>query len=126
MSPARRSALVSLGLAAGRMDRDIVIQTASVSTDPTTGQDVADWTTARARLVAAEWLPDTASETWRARQIDASIIGVYQIYDLSPRPTPEASRILGHDGRIYDVKGVTEIGRGQGLSINVAARAEEP
>lgn len=112
------------GVATGRLDRQIVIQTATVSTDPTTGQDVADWTTAAARTVAAEWLPDTATETWKARQVDATIEGVYMTHDVAPRPTPEASRILGHDGRTYDVRGVTEIQRGRGLLIAVAGKAE--
>lgn len=112
------------GVASGRLDRQIVIETAQVSTDPTTGQDVADWDAVAGRSVAAEWLPESATEVWKARQIDATVEGVYMTHDLSPRPTPESARIVGHDQRVYDIKGVTEIGRNRGLLISVATRAE--
>ncbi len=85
-----------------------------------TGQKVPVWGE-RDQSVSAEWLPQSATETWRARQVDASIEGHYHTYYLSPLPAPDLSRIIGHDGRLYDVKGVTEIGRKRGLLIAVAA-----
>jgi hypothetical protein len=103
------------------MDRRIIVQTATVSEDPTTGQDIATWESSQP--IAAEWLQSSATETWQARQIDATIEGIYKTYDMSPRPTPDLAQIIGHDGRTYDVKGVTEINRGEGLLIAVAARA---
>lgn len=106
----------------GLMDREITIQTATVAEDPDTGQDVSDWDDSG--TVWAQWLPESARETWQARQIDATVEGIYKVYDISPRPTPDTSQIIGHDGRTYDVKGVTEIGRGEGLLIAVAAKAE--
>lgn len=111
------------GVSSGRLDRTIVIQTPLVTTDPATGQEIDDWDLGESFTVAAEWLPATATETWKARQVDATIEGLYVTHDLDPRPTPEAARILGHDGRTYDVKGITEIMRGRGLLIAVAARA---
>lgn len=107
---------------AGLLDREIVIQTATTSTDPTTGQDVIAWS--EGVRVWAQWLPTGTRETWQARQIDATVEGVYKVYDLDPRPTPDASQILGHDGRTYDVQGVIEIGRGEGLLIAVVAKAD--
>jgi head-tail adaptor len=108
-------------LDAGLLDRQIILQTATVSEDTNTGQDVLTWDDDL--TIWARWLPGTARETWLASQIDATIEGIYQTYDISPRPTPDVSQIIGHDGRTYDVKGVTEIGRGEGLLIAVAAKA---
>jgi hypothetical protein len=108
-------------LEAGLLDREITIQTATESEDPDTGQDVLDW--GQGQTVWAQWLPSSASETWKARQIDATIEGIYKTYDIDPRPTPESAQIIGHDGRLYDLRGVTEIGRGEGLLLAVAAKA---
>lgn len=108
---------------AGLLDREITIQTAVTTEDQESGQDVTEWDPDLSEVVWAQWLPGTARETWQARQIDASIEGIYKIYDMSPRPSPESTQIIGHDGRTYDVKGVTEIGRGEGLLISVAAKA---
>lgn len=108
-------------LASGRMDRTIVIQTAAKSVDPVTNQEVLTWLSAPP--IYAEWLPSNAREVWSARQINAEVEAIYQVYDQHPRPTPDGSRILGHDGRLYDVAGVTEIGRGAGLQIAVIAKA---
>lgn len=110
-----------MALASGRMDRQIVIQTASTSLDPVTNQEVVTWQSAEP--IAAEWLQRGAREVWQARQINAEIDGLYQIYDQSPRPTPDTSRIIGHDSRLYDIVGVTEIGRGAGLQVAVIAKA---
>jgi len=110
------------GLSAGALDREITLQTATVSTDDTTGQEVQSWDDEE--TIWAQWLPGSARELWQARQIDATIEGGYVVYDMSSRPTPEVNRIIGHDGRTYDLKGVTEMGRGEGLLLAVAARAE--
>ncbi len=99
-----------------------MIQTATLSQDPTTRQEVENWNAGQ--IVAAEWLPSTARETWTARQIDATIEGIYATYDLHPRPAPDTTRIVGEDGRLFDLVGVTEIGRGRGLLLAVKARGE--
>jgi head-tail adaptor len=113
-----------MGLEPGDLDRRIVVQTATRSRDETTGEEILTW--GEDDTVWAQWLPGSAREIWQARQIDATIEGGYKVYDLPTRPTPDGSRIVGHDDRLYDVKGVTELGRGEGLLIAVAARAEEP
>lgn len=108
-------------LETGLMDREVVVQFATVSNDPTTNQEIQSWNDDV--TVRAQWLPQNAKELWQARQIDATIEGVYKIH-YRDDVTPEASRIVGHDGRLYDVRGVTEIGRKEGLLIGVVARAE--
>lgn len=109
---------------AGDLDREIVLQTATKTQDTSSGEEVIDWD-AVSEMIWAQWLPAGTREAWQAQQRLASYIdGVYRIYDRSPRPTPEGSRIIGHDGRTYDVKPVIEIGRGEGLDVPVVARGE--
>lgn len=108
----------------GAMDREIVIQTATRSQDATTGQDVLDWDAVADQPVWAQWLPGGTREQWQAQQrLGSYIEGVFRIYDIEDRPTPDLSRIL-FESRYYDVKGVVEIGRGEGLELSVVARGE--
>jgi len=117
------------GLSAGDLDRYITIQIATRSQDPVTNQDVVEWATDEAD-VPAQWLPGGTREAWNAQQRIASYVdGVYRIRDRDPRPTPEDSRIIGHDGRTYDVKPYMEdvdFGRDEALLVPVVARGEEP
>lgn len=106
------------GLSAGTLDREIVLQTAtttqSASGEPiiTWGSDVTLW---------AQWLPAGTREAWQAQQrLGAYVDGVFRMYDMDTRPTPDASRIL-FDGRVFDVKPYIEIGRGDGLDVPVVA-----
>ena len=110
-----------MGIDAGALDREITLQTATRSTDDTTGQEILSWDTTE--TIWAQWLPQSARETWQARQIEATIEGVYRIYYRTD-VLPEVSQIVGHDGRTYDVVGVTEEGRQDGLLVGVKARGE--
>lgn len=105
----------------GLMDREITLQFATTSSDPTTNQQIQSWDDEV--TVRAQWLPQGAREVWQARQIDATIEGVYKVH-YREDVTPDAARIVGHDGRVFDLRGVTEIGRKEGLLIGVVARAE--
>lgn len=112
-----------IALGTGRMDRRVTLQSATMSIDPITNQEIAGWSAMAD--VWAERLPIAAHEVWQARQIDATIEVIYRLHyrdDL----TPEGTRILDMDGRLYDVKGITEIGRRQGLMVAVSARGEAP
>lgn len=111
------------GLNAGRLDREITLQTATVLTDDTTGQAITSWDDEE--TIWAEWLPSGTREFWQTRQIHSEIEGVYKTY-YRDDVFPETSRIVGHDGRTYDVKPPIEIGRQEGLLIPVVARGETP
>lgn len=112
------------GLAAGVLDREIVLQSATKSTDSVTREDILTW--AATATIWAQWLPSSAREVWQARQgIAARIEGAYRIYFRSD-VYPETSRIVGHDSRTYDVVGITEVGHREGLTVFVAARGENP
>ncbi len=109
---------------AGAMDREIVIQTGTPGQDPVSGQDVLDWDAIAGVTVWAQWLPGGTLEAWRSQQrLGSYIEGVFRVYDMSPRPTPDGTRIV-FEGRLYDLKGVVEIGRGEGLELSVTARGE--
>lgn len=109
-----------MGLNAGQMDREIVLQTATASTDATTGQELDTWTD---DTIWAQWVPAGTREAWQARQINSAIDGLFRIYDRSPRPSPDTARVV-FDGRTFDVTGVMEMGRGEGLELAVVARGE--
>ena len=114
-----------MGLSAGELDREIVIQTASVIRDANTGAAAPDWDNPSEATIWAKWLPGSTRESFLAqRQVGSYIDGVYQVYDLDTRPDPDTSRIVGHDGRTYDLKPLVEIGRGEGLLLPVVARGE--
>lgn len=116
---------MSTGLNAGDMDREIVLQTAAFTQDAETGETVPDWANATEETIWAEWLPANSREAWNAQErLRAYVDGVYRIYDKTPRPSPTLCRILGHDGRTYDIRPWEEIRLGEGLEIPVVARAD--
>lgn len=111
------------GLNAGDLDSEIILQEATRSRDEVTGQEVLTW--ADGDTLWAQWLPGSAREVWLARQIDSRIEGIYVI-QWRDDIYPDVSQLTGHDGRTYDVVGVTEIGRQEGLSVAVVAKGENP
>ena len=121
-------------LNAGDLDREIVLLTASLAQDDGTGEDVITWPAVTAvedaagvddaSVVWAQWLPAGTREAWQAQQrLGSYVDGVFKMRDVSPRPTPAGTRIL-FESTYYDVKGVVEIGRGDGLLVTVTARNE--
>ncbi len=111
------------GLNAGLMDREIVIQKAPF-VQSGSGEQSFDWDHAVTTTVWAEWFPEGSLEAWKAQTRLASYVsGVFHIYDMDPRPTPDDTRIL-FQNKTYDIKPWIEIGRGEGLSIAVVARGE--
>lgn len=110
-------------VASGRMDRRIILQTASL-VQGDGGFPSMDWDHATSMALWAEWLPAGTSEAWQAQdRLGSYIDGVFRIYDLNPRPAPDNTRIL-FQGRIFDTKPWIELGRGVGLDIPVVARSE--
>lgn len=115
------------GINAGDLDREITLITGVKTQDPGTGEEVITWDASAAetsRIAWAQWLPGGTKEQWQAQsRLNAYIDGVLRLYAISPRPTPDGTRVV-LDGRTMDVKGVTEIGRGDGYELAVVARAE--
>lgn len=103
---------------AGRLDRRIELQKNS-PTQNTAGEEVDNWT--ELYTVWAEVIPVRGSERYASQQ-DAAVIEekfrIRYLSDITPK-----NRIL-YNSRIYDIKGVLEIGRREGLEIHAKARAE--
>jgi len=109
------------GLAAGDLDRRIIIQRATV-TKGTHNADVETWI-----VLARVWAgkKDVSDrERVAAAEVAAEITTRFVIRwssvveDVGPR-----DRVV-YDGRIYDISAVKEIGRRDGLEISAAARAD--
>lgn len=102
----------------GLMDRVITLQTATKSQDED-GAEILTWDTSEE--IRAQWLPAGTREAYRAQQrLQTYIDGVYRIH-FRAEPTSDGFRIIGHDGRPYDLKPAMELGRGEGWEIPVVA-----
>lgn len=112
------------GLSAGLLDRQIVLQTA-VTAQSDSGEVTYDWNQATSVTLWAQWIEKGTREIYRYQREGSYIDGVFRTHYISPRPTPEATRVL-FDGRIYDVTGVIEIGRAEGVELMVTAHGEMP
>lgn len=115
------------GINAGDLDREITLITGVKTQDAGTGEEVITWDADApdaARVVWAEWLPAGSREAWQAQnRLEAIVGGVYKIYACSPAPTAAGTRIVDDQGRMFDVQGVIEIGRGDGYELAVVARS---
>jgi len=110
-----------MGLSAGELDREITLQTAT-AVQSESGEPIITW--GGDQVIWAQWKPAGTREAWQAQQrLGSYVDGVFVTYDMNPRPTPDATRIL-FDGRVFDVKPYVEIGRSEGLEIAVVARGE--
>ncbi len=109
-------------LDAGKLDREIVLQTA-VSVQSSSGESTLDWNNATSKTLWAEWKPAGSVEAWKAQsRIEGVIDGVFRIYwrdDVSPTTT----RIVW-DGKTYDVRPPVEGGRHEYLDVPVSAIAD--
>lgn len=112
-----------MGINAGDLDREIVLKTATKTEHPSSGEEVIDWDLLD-ETVWAQWLPRSTMEAYRAQQrLESYIDGVYRIYYRDELKAAN-TRILGHDGRTYDVKPSIEIGRAEGWDVPVVARGD--
>lgn len=106
----------------GDRDREIVVQTATQTQDPDTGEVLIVWTIG-AVTVWAEWLPGNSREAYFAQnRLGAHVDGVFRVPFIA-RPNPATQRIL-FDGLMYDVHPPVEIGRGVGWEIPVTAKVD--
>lgn len=115
------------GINAGDLDREITLITGVKTQDAGTGEEVIVWdadATATSQTVWAQWLPGGTREAWSSQQrLGAYIDGVLRVYAVCPVPTPDGTRVV-FEGRQFDLRGVIEIGRGDGLELAVVARGE--
>jgi Phage head-tail joining protein len=107
----------------GDRDREIVVQTATQTQDPDTGEIVIDWTIGAIKVMA-EWLPGNTREAYYAQnRLGAQIEGVFRVPNIA-RPNPGTQRIV-FDGLLYDIEPAVEAeGRDSGWLIPVKAKVE--
>jgi SPP1 family predicted phage head-tail adaptor len=108
---------------AGQLDRRISILRATVAADGfneqiQTWEEIATVWAHAAPVMDAE--KQRAGETLASKSYRFTIRYSSDVADIDPRDR------VTFDGRTYDVQGVKEIGRREGLEITATARAETP
>jgi SPP1 family predicted phage head-tail adaptor len=108
---------------AGQLDRRITILRATVAADAfneqvQTWEDIATVWAHAAPVMDAE--KQRAGETLASKSYRFTIRYSSDVADVDPRDR------VTFDGRTYDVQGVKQIGRREGLEITATARAEAP
>ena len=110
-----------MAVAAGDLDRRIVLQRATTAQDET-GQEIETW--AALATVWASWRRASARETLAAAEVAAAVTDIFVIRwwsgvsDLNPKDRVQ------YAGRTYDIADVSEIGRHEGLQISAVARSD--
>lgn len=111
---------------AGAMDREVVIQQLAESAG-SSGFPVETWTS----LGEPEWmekLSTTGGERFVAAQSAAQVQTRWRMYwreDMDPDSVDvQKKRRLLYQGRIYDITGVIETGRREGIELMTMARSE--
>lgn len=102
---------------AGSMDRYIEIQTPDFTTDAA-GERIATWST-YANVWAAK-RDVTAREKFAGDQDLAEETAVFRLWWLDG---VNATMQIVHDGKVYGIEGVAEIGRREGLELTARAVA---
>lgn len=107
---------------AGARDRRIELQQRTL-TQSASGEAVESWTSL-GRLWASK-RDMRAGERWEAQQVVADIETVWVINWFPGWDTirPDTHRLLYYD-RVYEIHGLREIGRHEGIEIATSARGE--
>jgi len=109
-------------LAAGALDRRIRLEREAPGTPTDSGEPTSDW-----QLVAEVWAQKEAlraSETFAAQQELAEADVRFRLRYRTD-VFPDHMRVVDDAGREFDILGVHEIGRREGLELLTRARAEE-
>jgi hypothetical protein len=108
----------------GHLNRRIQLQTAAVIQLPS-GDTIIDWEHAETATVNAEWIPGGTRETSFVQTVRTSYVaGIYRINYREPRPSPDTTRIVGHDGVLYDLLPPIELGYRGGWDLPVVGHGE--
>jgi len=106
-----------------RLDRKITLERFTYTTDPGSGEQVKTWSTLATVWASKRDVSD--SERVASAEVSAEIGTRFQIrWDSSWSDLNPKDRVVC-DGRTYDIVGVKELGRREGLEISAIARADE-
>lgn len=108
---------------AGSLDRRVTVQVLSNRAQDASGQEIEEWTP----LLTA-WMGKRdirADERFAGAQVVAEIDAVFvsRWWRAMAEVRPDTHR-LSYDGRIWNIVGIREIGRHEGLEFAACARAE--
>lgn len=110
---------------AGKRDRQITLQIKSVARDGV-GQPKETWTTVR-KLWASRLEGSVVSERFAGNQLLAEIDTVFRVgWFPALRDIGANTHRIMFKGKAYNIQGVSEIGRNQGLEMLCTARNEGP
>lgn len=108
---------------AGKRDRLITIQRATYTTNEF-NERVYAWSALAS--VWAGYLPVSDGERMRASQLGAELTGRFHVPHLSVVASVNPKDRIVMDGDTFDILGVKEIGRREGLEITALKSADEP
>lgn len=108
---------------AGALDRRITIQREVQTGTDAYNVPIMEWVDLA--TVAAAVTPVSDGERWRAAEVSAEVTTRFliryspQVADVNPKDR------IRYEGRLYDIYGVKEVGRREGLEITATARADQ-
>ncbi|CAN5480463.1 hypothetical protein BH10PSE7_BH10PSE7_15460 [soil metagenome] len=107
---------------AGELDRRVDVQERTV-TQGDVGENVESWSTVRTQWMGKRDV--RAAERLKGNgELAAEIDTVFKARYLPGRDiAPDTHRLL-YGGRVYQIHGVTELGRGEAIEITCQARGE--
>ncbi|MDP2358015.1 MAG: phage head closure protein [Beijerinckiaceae bacterium] len=112
-----------MSIEAGKLDRRIVIQRATVTTNAL-NEEVQSWAPLITVWAGKREVSDR--ERFAANEIGAEVTTRFTIRWSTQAGAVDARDRILYDGRVYNIHHAKEIGRRDGIEITAAARSEEP
>lgn len=110
-----------MGLAAGKLDRRVTIQRYGISYNGN-NEPIEAWTDLDTVWASVEYASD--GEKVRAASVGATISVRFQVrYSSTVRDVNPKDRV-SFEGKLFDIAGVKELARREGLEISAAAQAD--
>ncbi len=100
------------------MDRRVTLERATITLDAF-GGETQTWATLAE--IWAQAMPVSDGEKWRAAEVSATISTRFRI---RWRAGLKVTDRLIYDGRVFDIVGIKELGRREGLEITTSARVD--
>lgn len=106
---------------AGRLDRRISVLRKTI-TQNSYGEEVVAWATLYTVWASAR--PAASRESYKENQYQGAADTVFSVRWSETSKAVTVEDAISFDGRTYDITGVREIGRREGLELDAFARAE--
>lgn len=107
-----------------KFDRRIRLERATVTQDPGSGENVSVWATLGPEKIFASYTPVSDGEKVQAGEVGSTLMARFVIrYDSAWAYVNTKDRLVFED-RTFDIWGVKELGRREGIEITAAARSD--